>query len=107
MAGSYRFTQNTSSVWYSCPGGKKACRGGKGAGEQLCGDGYQGPLCSRCRKSYYEDSWTATCMDCRECVGDGGGGRGGWVVPQTLRLVTGIFLLPVSTLVSSASILTG
>ena len=60
----YRF-DNTSKKVYECPkAGEHACKGGKGAAEQLCANGYTAALCSRCAPYHYRDLMTNKCVSC-------------------------------------------
>jgi predicted outer membrane repeat protein len=43
----------TNAAVLLCPLGDVACVGGYGTGDQLCADGYTGPLCSVCAAQYY------------------------------------------------------
>ena len=62
----YRF-DNTSKKVYECPkAGEHACKGGKGAAEQLCATGYTSALCSRCESNFYRREADDTCAECSE-----------------------------------------
>ena len=62
--GHYRF-DNTSIHIHKCTkAGDHACKGGKGAGEQLCATGYTSALCSRCESNFYRREADDTCTEC-------------------------------------------
>ena len=55
----YRFELDSETL-YKCPWGKAACPGGaalngtESAGQALCGEAYEGVLCSKCRYLRYD-----------------------------------------------------
>ena len=62
--GHYRF-DNTSTHIHKCTkAGDSACKGGKGAAEQLCATGYTSAFCSRCEANYYRRKAYDTCAKC-------------------------------------------
>ena len=66
-----------SDDFYRCPGGEKACPGGRGAGEELCGETFTGILCSVCEGGHYRSS-DGTELLCKHC---GTGNRAvAWIV---------------------------
>ena len=52
----------TNAAVLLCPLGDVGCVGGYGTGDQLCADGYTGPLCGVCAAQYYFQE--GTCNSC-------------------------------------------
>ena len=49
---------------FSCPAGENSCLGGSGAADELCADGYGGPLCAVCKSNYFQATFDKTCTKC-------------------------------------------
>ena len=62
--GHYRFDIGSVHIHKCTMAGDHACKGGQGAAEQLCADGYSSTLCSRCDTNYYRREAYDTCAEC-------------------------------------------
>jgi predicted outer membrane repeat protein len=66
--GYWRISQS-SDVIFACPTGTAGCKGGEGSGDEICHEGYHGPLCSLCQDGYGLSKSTYTCVQCRQTNG--------------------------------------
>ena len=80
--GYWRNSNKTDSI-FECPFHKESCIGGSYVGDDLCGEGYEGPLCAVCEDGYRFISATRKCEHCSD--------ESSWVNPLTL--VFGIFFI--------------
>jgi hypothetical protein len=63
--GYWRVHQDTDEI-LACPWGDRGCQGGTMVGDDLCGTGYEGPLCAVCAEGYHFTRSTQTCEPCEK-----------------------------------------
>lgn len=64
LAEGYWRISNMSDYVFECPLHEQACVGGAATGEDLCGEGYTGPLCAVCEEGYHFVRGTQKCETC-------------------------------------------
>ena len=60
--GYWRRYPSSQAVMACVGGGELSCLGGTGTGEELCNEGYEGPLCGTCSLGYYKSHYS--CIAC-------------------------------------------
>jgi predicted outer membrane repeat protein len=77
---------------YECAD-EMSCPGGQATGDESCGDGYEGVICSLCSEGYYNSNF-----GCELCTGGGIFGRTTFIVFATLVVVILAFIIRVALL---------